>query len=223
MAATGAFRSLDPIRDPADEELVQEVLSGQLSCFELLVRRHERRLRAAVRGLLRDPSEVEDVVQQAFVLAFAGLDGFAGEASFATWLTRIAVNEALLRARRSRLLRRAAVALAPRASCGPGTPEQEAGWREAVGRVQAAVSLLPERHREVLQLLADGLSHAEVAATLGIRVGAARVRAHRARAALRSSVGGGRRQSSDGSPLLSIAPRRPGLNASARQEVSRSG
>jgi RNA polymerase sigma-70 factor, ECF subfamily len=221
---TGAVHPLEPPGGPADEELVQQVLAGRRACFEQLVRRHERRLQGAVRGLMRDRSEVEDVVQQAFAQAFAGLEGFARTATFATWLTRIAVNEALLRARRSRLVREAVVALAPRAPVAPGTPEQEAGWREAVGRVQAAVSRLPDRHRLVLQLLADGLSHAEVAASLGIRVGAARVRAHRAREALRASVGGGaRRQAGGGTPRIRVEPGGPGLRASARQELPRPG
>jgi RNA polymerase sigma-70 factor, ECF subfamily len=221
--ATGAFRPLEPVRDPADEELVQGVLAGQQSCFELLVHRHERRLSSAVRGVLRDRSEVEDVVQQAFVQAFAGLEGFSGGATFATWLTRIAVNEALLRARRSRLVREAAIALAPRAQYPPGTPEQEAGWREAVGRVQAAVARLPAQHREVLHLLADGLTHAEVALRLGIRVGAARVRAYRARVALRSSVGGARRPGVGDTPRVLVAPARAANMVTDRQEAPRSG
>jgi RNA polymerase sigma-70 factor, ECF subfamily len=221
--ATGAIRRQEPARDPDDEGLVQGVLAGRQSCFELLVRRHERRLCSAVRGVLRDRSEVEDVVQQAFVQAFAGLEGFTGEATFATWLTRIAVNEALLRARRSRLVREAAVALAPPTRSPPGTPEQEAGWREAVGRVQAAVAHLPAQHREVLHLLADGLTHAEVALRLGIRVGAARVRAYRARAALRSSVGGPGRPEADGRPHVSVAPARASDKQTDRQEAPRSG
>jgi RNA polymerase sigma-70 factor, ECF subfamily len=221
--ATVAFRPLEPAREPGDEELVQGVLSGQQSCFELLVHRHQRRLRSAVRGVLRDQSEVEDVVQQAFVQAFAGLEGFSGGATFATWLTRIAVNEALLRARRTRLVREAVLALTPHAQCPPGTPEQEAGWREAVGRVQTAVAGLPAHHREVLHLLADGLTHAEVALRLGIRVGAARVRACRARAALRSSVGGARRPGVGGTPRLVVARARAVNKVTVRQEASRSG
>jgi RNA polymerase sigma-70 factor (ECF subfamily) len=221
--STGAARKLDPTRDLADEELVQDVLSGQASRFDLLVRRHERRLRSAVRGVLRDRSEVDDVVQQAFEHAFAGLGRFAGTATFATWLTRIAINEALLEARRSRLVRRARLELAPRADGFPGTPEQEACWREAAGRVRIALVRLPDHHREVLQLVLDGLSRAEIAGRLGIRAGAAKVRVHRARVALRALVVGGRPGTRVGTPRLAVASRRGGLISSSRPEVLPTG
>jgi RNA polymerase sigma-70 factor (ECF subfamily) len=202
----------------ADEELVQEVLSGRTSRFGLLVRRHERRLRGTVRGVLRDWNEVEDVVQQTFVQAFEALGGYSGAAAFATWLTRIAINEALLQLRRARRVRQAISSLAMGTASFSGTPEQEAGWREAVGRVQAALSGLSDGHREVLLLLADGLTRAEIAERLGIQKGAAKVRVHRARAALQSRVGSPRARV--GTPRLAIAPNQAGHKASPTQEAS---
>ena len=186
----------------ADEEVVQEVLSGRTSRFGLLVRRHERRLQGTVRGVLRDRNEVEDVVQQTFVQAFEALEGYSGAAAFATWLTRIAINEALLQLRRARRVRQAISSLAMGTASSSGTPEQEAGWREAAGRVQIALSGLSDGHREVLLLLADGLTRAEIAERLGIRKGAAKVRVHRARAALQSCVGRGHPRARAGTPRL---------------------
>jgi RNA polymerase sigma-70 factor, ECF subfamily len=225
--STGAARTLGGCRDLAelaDEELVGEVLAGSRSCFDLLVRRHEGRLHRAVRSVLRDRSEIEDVVQQAFLQAFTQLSGFAGRAAFSTWLTRVALNEALMRTRRFRRVERATLELAPGAENLPETPEQEAGSREAVRRVQAALPRLPPRHRELLHLVLDGLSQAEIAAALGIREGAVKVRVHRARNALRTLVRGGRRTVPARSPRLAVAPVRAGLYGSlGQQEASQAG
>ncbi len=129
-----------------------------------------------------------------------------------------------MRTRRSRRVERAALELAPGAEDLPETPEQEAGSREAIRRVQAALPRLPARHRELLHLVLDGLSQAEIAATLGIREGAVKVRVHRARKALRTLVRGGRRPIPARSPLLAVALERAGLNGSSRrQEASRAG
>jgi len=158
--------------------------------------------------VLRDASDVDDVVQQAFVKAFAGLDRFARQAAFGTWLTRIAVNEALMRARRSRQ-EQAVIALVPRAEEDHRNPEQEAGTREVMARVRAVLPLLRARHREVLQLaVVHGLSSAEIANRLGVREGAAKVRLHRARQALRARLDGRlswARAAQDRPPRLALA------------------
>src|SRR5262245_9503895 len=85
-----------------DDEIVASVLEGQTALFEILMRRHNERVYRAARAILRDDSEAEDVMQQAYVNAYAHLRQFQGRAQFATWLTRIAVNEALARARNRR-------------------------------------------------------------------------------------------------------------------------
>src|SRR5690349_8533468 len=86
----------------SDEALVREILTGRTALFEILMRRHNERLYRAARAILRDDGEAEDVMQQAYVNAYAHLRQFDGRASFATWLTRIAVYEALARIRRRR-------------------------------------------------------------------------------------------------------------------------
>ena len=83
-----------------DEQVVRHVLTGQTALFEILMRRHNERLYRVARAIVRDDSEAEDVMQQAYVNAYANLRQFAGKARFSTWLTRIAVNESLARARR---------------------------------------------------------------------------------------------------------------------------
>src|SRR5689334_15252074 len=102
--------SVRPLRDwrqPAaasfpltDEEVVTRVLAGETPLFEVLMRRHNQRLFRTARAILRDDAEAEDVMQEAYVRAFAQLAQFEGRATWATWLTRIAVNEALARVRR---------------------------------------------------------------------------------------------------------------------------
>jgi RNA polymerase sigma-70 factor, ECF subfamily len=168
---TATARTTGPDEDTADDQLVDEVRAGRRARFGLLVARHQARLRRTVRAVLRDRSEVEDAVQQAFSQALEGLDGFAGTAAFATWLRRIAVNEALLRARRSRRAERALVVLGARGESTAQTPELDAAWRERLRRVGAALPGLPEPHRQILQLLIEGLSNPEIAERLRVSEG----------------------------------------------------
>jgi RNA polymerase sigma-70 factor (ECF subfamily) len=81
----------------ADAEVVERVLAGDAVLFELLMRRHNQRVYRAVLAILRDDAECEDVMQEAYVRAYEHLAQFEGRAQFSTWLTRIAVNEALRR------------------------------------------------------------------------------------------------------------------------------
>src|SRR5262245_1146141 len=87
---------------PSDEELVNRIRAGETALYEAVMRRYNQRLYRVARAILRDDAEAEDVMQQAYVQAYVHLDQFAGRARFSTWLTRIAVHEALLRARRRR-------------------------------------------------------------------------------------------------------------------------
>ncbi len=174
-----------PEQFSGDEEIVRDVLRGLRTHFGELVRRHRARLRRVAGSVLRDPQDAEDVVQQTLLKAYAGLDRWAGTAPFGTWLARIALNEAMMRARRSRRLAAAAVRLLSEEEVA-GTPEEEAAIREAMELVEAAMPRLKRNHREVLQLAAVyELPHAAVAERLGVTPGAVKVRLHRAREALR--------------------------------------
>src|ERR1044071_3724827 len=86
----------------SDQEIVRRVLEGETALFELIMRRYNQRLYRVARAILRDDSEAEDVMQDAYVRAYQHLAQFAGRSRFATWLTRIAIHEALARSQRRR-------------------------------------------------------------------------------------------------------------------------
>src|SRR6185436_9676296 len=84
---------------PSDEELVRRIVAGEAPLFATLMRRYNQRLFRVVRGIVRSPCEAEDVVQQAYLSAYVNLGQFEGRSRFSTWITRIAVHEALARVR----------------------------------------------------------------------------------------------------------------------------
>ena len=90
-----------------DEAVVSHVLDGRVALFELLIRRHHARLAGIVRAIVRDGAEAEEVIQQAFVTAYTHLRRFDSRGSFTRWLTKIAINEALMRAGDAQSARRA--------------------------------------------------------------------------------------------------------------------
>jgi DNA-directed RNA polymerase specialized sigma24 family protein len=91
------------LNEPPDHELIAQVREGEAAAFEKLMRRYNQRVFRAARSVLRNDTEAQDVVQETFVRAFRHLQEFEGRSSVGTWLTRIAVNEAFSRLRRSRL------------------------------------------------------------------------------------------------------------------------
>lgn len=179
----------------SDEEVVARVLEGDLSLFEILMRRYNQRLFRVARGILADDAEAEDVMQDAYVRAFRELASFRGEARFSTWLTRIACHEALARARKRRRL----VPISPVGSSGGGEPpdppsgasgpEREMANRELHTVLREAVEVLPDPLREVFCLReVEGLSTEETAGALGLSAENVRVRLHRAKRSLRQTL-----------------------------------
>lgn len=176
----------------SDEEVVERVLAGDTSLFEILMRRYNQRLFRVARGILADDAEAEDVMQEAYVRAFRELATFRGEARFSTWLTRIACHEALARAEK----RRRMVRLVPAADGGPPEPpsetfdpEKEVGNRELQTVLQEAVETLPDPLRAVFCLREiEGLSTELTADALGLSVENVRVRLHRAKRTLREAL-----------------------------------
>ena len=185
------LRGAQLARDPAsDERVVGEVLGGRIERFEVLMRRHNQRLFRAARAILRDDAEAEDAVQQAYISAHANLHQFAGQSRFSSWLTRIAVNEALRRRRkRTRLADLEALPeLSEDEGMGapPRSPEQLASNAELRRLLERAIDHLPESYRVVVVLRdVEELSTRETAAALDLTEEAVRVRLHRARKALR--------------------------------------
>src|SRR5690242_10725510 len=88
--------------DTGDTELVRRALARDEAAVRAIMQAHNRRLYRLARGILRNDSEAEDVVQEAYVRAFTHLESFRGDSSLSTWLSRIAMNEALGRLRRAR-------------------------------------------------------------------------------------------------------------------------
>ena len=178
----------------ADEQVVSQVLEGHTALFEVLMRRHNERLYRAIRAILRDDRDTEDVMQQAYVNAYAHLRQFDGRAAFATWLTRIAVNEALSRARqrgRYQPLETDTMEAieTPMTSRPAPDPERQAIARELSGIVEAAIDRLPDGSREVFVLReVQGLDTGETATSLGISEDAVKTRLSRAKAALRRDL-----------------------------------
>jgi RNA polymerase sigma-70 factor (ECF subfamily) len=178
----------------SDEEIVHRVRGGERALFELLVRRYNQRLFRVTRGVLRHDDDAEEALQEAWVRAFEHLDQFRGESRFATWVTRIAINEALAqRRRRGRLVPLGSddhdLGAVPLISATPLTPERAAQRAEARRLMETAIEALPESLRVayVLRELNE-LDTAETAAALGIPQGTVKVRLHRARRELRGSL-----------------------------------
>jgi len=179
----------------SDDEVVARVIDGQTALYELLMQRHNERIYRAARAIVRDEAEAEDVMQQAYVNAYAHLRQFDRRASFATWLTRIAVNEALARARRKgRYVSMDLEHDAPAGAAGPTDtmtpdPETQAYAGELRTLLEAAVDALPDGAREVFMLReVQGLSTTETADALGIREDAVKTRLSRAKVALRRDL-----------------------------------
>ena len=176
--------------EQADEDLIQQVLGGNTALFELLMRRYNERVYRAARSIVRDEHETEDVMQQVYVNAFTHLRQFNGAARFSTWLTRIAVNEALARVRRQGRYdsfdeQRSKVE--PFATHHPADdPERQAFAQELRGLLERAIDSLPSGMREVFVLReVEGLSTLEVAECLDVSEDVVKTRLSRGRALLR--------------------------------------
>jgi RNA polymerase sigma-70 factor (ECF subfamily) len=166
----------------SDDELLARVRRGERAAFAGLVRRYNQRLYRIVRSILRDDAEAEEVVQHVLVTAFHKLDQFRGDALFATWLSRIAINEAMGRVRaRHRHGLELVDGHGELADAGP-SPAEAVYHREMRALLEAEIDLLPDNLRVVLVLRdVQELDTAETASCLGLTEAAVRVRLHRAR------------------------------------------
>jgi RNA polymerase sigma-70 factor (ECF subfamily) len=158
--------------------------------FEILMRRHNQRPYRAARAILQDDAEAEDAVQQAYFNAYRHLDQFEGRAQFSTWLTRIAVYEAL--ARRKRVGANPTSSeegLGETAASPAPDPERQAYGKELSVLLESALAGLPEGYRSVFLLReVDGLSTAETARHLRISDATVKTRLHRAKGLLQRKL-----------------------------------
>jgi RNA polymerase sigma-70 factor (ECF subfamily) len=173
-----------------DRELVERALSRDADAFRTIVQRYNRRLYRIARSVLRNNSEAEDAVQDAYVAAFAHLDSYRAEASLATWLCRITLNEALARLRRVRRagsfarleeVPEAEIIHFPR-SAQNDDPERTIAQRQILHLVEQATDDLPEVYRLVFVMrVIEDMSAEETAALLAIKPETVKTRLHRAR------------------------------------------
>ena len=175
-----------------DEVVVRRVLLGETDLYEVVMRRHNRRLFRVARAILRIDDEAEDVMQDAYVRAYANLAQFHGDSSFATWLTRITVNEALARLRR----RKKNASLEDEIgheddvmATSDRNPEQRAHDGELRTVLEDAIDALPPAFRAVFMMRAvEDMSTADAAAVLGVPEDTVRTRLFRARGLLQSML-----------------------------------
>src|SRR5712675_2971480 len=177
-----------------DVELVRRALARDEAAVRAIMQANNRRLYRLARGILRNDGEAEDVVQETYVRAFTHLDGFRGDSSLATWLARIAINEALGRLRRQR-------STVEWTSLPPGTleaqiiqfplsaasqdPEKSMAQREIQHVVERAIDELPEAFRIVfITRVIEGMNVKETADILGLKPETVKTRLHRARTML---------------------------------------
>ncbi|GAU82767.1 RNA polymerase sigma factor [Bosea sp. BIWAKO-01] len=181
-----------------DLDLVRRAVARDGDAFRTIMRTYNQRLYRIARGIVRNGSEAEDVVQEAYVRAFTHLESFRGDSSLATWLSRIVINEALGRLRRSRQEielarstdRSAAAQIIPfpcNTSCDD--PERAMAQRQILQLVERATDNLPDTYRSVfIARVIEGLSVEETAELLDLRPETVKTRLHRARHLLRKQL-----------------------------------
>ncbi|MFA7606172.1 MAG: RNA polymerase sigma factor [Rhodocyclaceae bacterium] len=186
-----------------DLTLIQQVAAGNMRAFDALMQRHNQRLYRAVRGILHNEADAEEAVQEAWLKAYRHLRDFRGNAAPLTWLTRIAINEALMCHRRNKSLDAAIQPIESDEQADhiiatqgdfmsllkPDQPDQLAYRTEMRRLIERRIDELPDHYRTVFMLRGvEGLSFAEVAATLDVSQATVRVRYMRARRLLHKAL-----------------------------------
>src|SRR6266478_2737414 len=190
--------SSDRLVAAEDAALVAGAKTGDARAFELLVQRHEGKIFSLAQRMTRNREDAEDVVQQSFQKAFIHLKKFEGESLFSTWLTRIAINEALMLLRRKRGSREVPLAESTTEDetalpldipdAGPN-PEDSCLQREQERILSAAVNELTPGMRKVIELRELGeLSTGEIAKIMGLSVGAVKARVFHGRRKLQKTL-----------------------------------
>jgi RNA polymerase sigma-70 factor (ECF subfamily) len=180
-----------------ETELVERARARDGNAFRTIMQTYNRRLYRIARSILRNDSEAEDVVQEAYVRAFTHLETFRGDSSLATWLSRITMNEALgrLRVRRPMADLAACEAQGPEAEIiqfphsARSDPEKAMAQRQLLQLVEQATDRLPEVYRTVfIMRVIEGMSVEETAEFLEIRPETVKTRLHRARRLVREQL-----------------------------------
>jgi RNA polymerase sigma-70 factor (ECF subfamily) len=180
-----------------DMELVRRALARDGDAFRTIMKTHNQRLYRIARGVVRNDSEAEDIVQEAYMRAFTHLASFRGDALLTTWLSRIVINEALGRLRKKRraaelstssdrVVEAKIIQFPLNAS---DDPERTMAQRQILQLVERATDSLPDVYRTVfVARVIEGLSIDETAELLGVRPETVKTRLHRARALVRKDL-----------------------------------
>jgi len=184
------------LSDVPDERLVELAREHDVAAFEALMRRHNRRLFRVARSVLRDADAAEDAVQEAYLRAFTHLDSYKPTGRFSAWLTRVALNEALMIRRRHRsatvsIDEVGEEALTPAEPPGgePPSAEQFVEAAHARALLEHAIDALPENFRMVFVLrVVEGLDVRETAEVLELNANTVRTRLFRAQRQLRGEL-----------------------------------
>jgi RNA polymerase sigma-70 factor (ECF subfamily) len=177
----------------SDQELVSKAQEGDKRAFDLLVIKYQQKVAGLISRYIRDPSEIMDVAQEAFLKAYRALPGFRGESAFYTWLYRIAINTVknhLVAQGRRPPGDDVEAEMAEQMDMGGrlrevGTPESHLLSMEIAQTVQRALDDLPEDLRTAIVLRElEGLSYEEIANTMECPIGTVRSRIFRAREAI---------------------------------------
>ena len=181
-----------------DKDLVRLARERDEAAVRAITSRYNRRLFRIARSILRNDAEAEDVVQETYVRAFTGLDLFRGDAAFGTWITRIAMNEALGRLRRRRPTvdwetyganRNEAEIINFPASAASIDPEKTMAQSEVRAVLEHAIDELPDAFRAVfVTRIVEGMSVEETADLFGLQPETVKTRLHRARVLLRAEL-----------------------------------
>ena len=182
----------------SDEELVVRARQRDEAAVRTITTRYNRRLFRIARSILRNDAEAEDVVQETYVRAFTGLGMFRGDAAFGTWITRIAMNEALGRLRRRKPTvdwetygdnRQQAEIIHFPTSVAGSDPEKAMAQGQVRVVLERAIDQLPDSFRTVfVARIVEGMSVEETADLFGLRPETVKTRLHRARVLLRAEL-----------------------------------
>jgi len=181
----------------SDEVLIRAAQAGDNRAVRAILTRYNRRLYRIARGILRNDTEAEDAVQEAYVNAFTHLASFRGDSSLSTWLSRIVMNEALGRLRARRPMAELAEVETPNPAAEiiqfPNTartdPERTMAQRELLRLVERVTDELPDVYRTVfVTRVIEGMSVEDTAELLGIRIETVKTRLHRARKLVREHL-----------------------------------
>jgi RNA polymerase sigma-70 factor (ECF subfamily) len=177
-----------------DQQIVERVQRGDKRAFDLLVTKYQRKIFRLLSRLIRDPAEIEDVAQEAFIKAYRALPNFRGESAFYTWLYRIAINTAknhlVSQGRRAPTSTETEIEDAETfeeadALREVNTPDAMMVSRQVGEAVNRAIDRLPEDLRNAIVLRElEGLSYEEIAESMNCPIGTVRSRIFRAREAI---------------------------------------